>query len=57
MNLAARLETHTKVAARSILIDDATQRALGGGVPTEAIAEVVFKGKANAVKVFAVPTG
>ena len=29
VNLAARLEAHTKVAGRGILIDEATQRALG----------------------------
>ena len=54
VNLAARLEAHTKAAVRGILIDEATQQALGAGVPAEAIGEVVFKGKAVAVKVFAI---
>jgi adenylate cyclase len=54
--LAARLEAHTKVAARSILIDDNTQQALRGQVPTLPIGEVLFKGKASAVRIFAVPT-
>ena len=54
VNLAARLEAHTKVAGRGILIDDATQRALGDGVPTLALGEVPFKGKAAAVEIFAV---
>jgi adenylate cyclase len=56
VNLAARLEAHTKVAARSILIDDNTQQALRGQVPTLPIGEVLFKGKASAVRIFAVPT-
>ncbi len=54
VNLAARLETHTKVAGRRILIDDATQHALGAGLPTQALGEVALKGKAQAAKIFAV---
>jgi class 3 adenylate cyclase len=54
MNLAARLEAHTKVAGCSILIDDATQRALGGSVPMQSLGEVSFRGKAAAVEIFAV---
>ena len=54
VNLAARLETHTKVAGRSILIDAATQHALGDGVPTLALGELPFKGKAAGVETFAV---
>ena len=56
VNLAARLEAHTKVAAHSILIDDATQLALGGTVTTLAMGEVLFKGKLNPVRIFAVAT-
>ena len=54
VNLAARLETHTKVAGRGILIDDATHHALAGSRPAVPIGDVVFKGKANAVKIFAI---
>jgi class 3 adenylate cyclase len=57
VNLAARLEAHTKVAGCGILIDDATQRALGDNVPTQALGEVPFKGKAATVEIFAVTTG
>jgi class 3 adenylate cyclase len=57
VNLAARLEAHTKVAGRGILIDDATQRALASGVPTQALGEVPFKGKAAGVEIFAVVAG
>ena len=54
VNLAARLEAHTKEAARDILIDGATQTALSGRVPAESLGAVQFKGKGAAVPVFAV---
>jgi class 3 adenylate cyclase len=40
VNLAARLEAHTKVAGRGILIDEDTQRALRDRVRTEALGAV-----------------
>ena len=57
VNLAARLEAHTKVALRAILIDAQTRAALGGGTPVEAIGGVVFRGKAAPVEVYAVSGG
>ena len=54
VNLAARLEAHTKQAGRAILIDADTRAALGVGVQVEALGEVPFKGKAAVVSVFAV---
>jgi adenylate cyclase len=57
MNLAARLEAHTKVAGCGILIDGTTQRALGGSVPMQSLGEVRFKGKAAAVEIFSVVAG
>jgi adenylate cyclase len=57
MNLAARLEAHTKVAGCDILIDDATQLALDGSVPMQSLGEVQFKGKAAAVEIFSVMVG
>jgi adenylate cyclase len=54
VNLAARLEAHTKVARRPILIDGETQAALGSALPVEALGPVPFKGKSAAVEVFAV---
>ena len=57
MNLAARLEAHTKVAGCGILIDDTTQRAVGGSVPMQSLGEVRFKGKAAPVEVFSVMAG
>ncbi len=54
VNLAARLEAHTKVVHRPILIDAATRAALSERVVVEALGPVPFKGKAAAVEVFAV---
>ena len=54
VNLAARLEAHTKLVGRGILVDQATQAALGERVPVESVGEVQFKGKGAAVPVFAV---
>jgi class 3 adenylate cyclase len=53
VNLAARLEAHTKEAGRTILFDGATRAALGPHVPVEALGRVPIKGKAAPVDVFA----
>jgi adenylate cyclase len=57
VNLAARLETLTKTADRTILIDDATRGRLPERVTIEALGPVAIKGKANAVEVFSVNLG
>jgi adenylate cyclase len=57
VNLAARLETHTKVVHRAILIDQATRYALSDRVVVEPLGPVPFKGKAAAVEVFSVDPG
>jgi adenylate cyclase len=54
VNLASRLEEHTKVAQRTILIDQATRSALSGRVTVEPLGPVPFRGKAAAVEVFSV---
>lgn len=54
VNLAARLEAHTKEARRGILIDGETQTALADRVPMDTLGEVLFKGKSAAVPVFAI---
>ncbi len=54
VNLAARLEEHTKVAQRTILIDEATRSALSERIAVEPLGSVAFRGKAAAVEVFAV---
>ena len=54
VDLAARLEAHTRAAGRDNLVDGATQVAFGDRVPVEAMGERQFKGKGAAVAVFAV---
>ena len=57
VNLAARLESHTKVAQRVILIDQATRSSLSERIAVEPLGPVPFKGKAAAVDVFSVDPG
>ncbi len=57
VNLAARLEAHTKVAGRGVLIDENTRRALRDSVRTDALGAVPLKGKTATVEVFAVAAG
>jgi adenylate cyclase len=57
VNLAARLEEHTKVAQRMVLLDQATANALGGVIACTAIGPMQFRGKAAAVEVFALDLG
>ena len=57
VNLAARLEAHTKLAARTILIDPATCAALDGRIPVEALGPASFRGKSAPVEVYAVQLG
>jgi len=57
VNLAARLEQHTKEAGRFILIDESTQRSLKHRVPTETLGAVTLKGKSVDVEVFTVTAG
>jgi class 3 adenylate cyclase len=54
VNVAARLESHTKVAGRPILIDGQTRAGLEDGVALEPQGELQMKGKSKAVKVYAV---
>jgi class 3 adenylate cyclase len=53
VNLAARLETHTKVAGCDILIDPVTQRELGEGGRTQPLGAVPFRGLVAPVEIFA----
>jgi class 3 adenylate cyclase len=57
VNLAARLEAHTKVALRAILIDQATRAALSERIAVEGLGPVPFRGKSAAVEVFSVDPG
>jgi len=58
VNLASRLEAHTKTAQREILIDDATRAALHDTVALEALGPLTVRGKTQSVDIFAVqPAG
>ena len=54
VNVASRLETHTKEAKRAILIDAATRGGLRAKVEVEALGPVTIRGKVQPVEVFAV---
>ena len=54
VNVAARLESHTKVVGRPILIDENTRLGLDDGIAVEEHGEVQVKGKTQPVTVYAV---
>ena len=54
VNLAARIEQHTKVAQRAVLVDRATRDALPADIATEPLGGVQYKGMSDAVETFAV---
>ena len=54
VNLAARIEAHTKVAGRPILMDENTRQGLPEGFAVAALGPVQFKGKQQLVNVFSV---
>ncbi|HEU5363593.1 MAG TPA: adenylate/guanylate cyclase domain-containing protein [Gaiellaceae bacterium] len=57
VNVAARLESQTKVLERPILIDEDTRAGLGDDIPVEAQGELEMKGKTTPVAVYSVPVG
>jgi class 3 adenylate cyclase len=57
VNLAARIESHTKVADCPILIDAETRLSLPESIPLDPLGEVLFKGKTVPVQIFSVRTG
>jgi adenylate cyclase len=54
VNIAARLEAHTKVVNRPILIDEETRRGLDDGIGVEPQGELLMKGKTEPINVYAV---
>jgi adenylate cyclase len=54
VNVASRLEGHTKVAAKTILIDGVTRGALHADIEADPLGPVALRGKAQPVEVFAV---
>jgi adenylate cyclase len=57
VNLASRLESHTKAAGRSILIEGVTRAALDVQVGVEPLGSVEIRGKTIPVDVFSVNLG
>jgi class 3 adenylate cyclase len=54
VNVAARLESHTKELNRAILIDENTRAGLGEAIAVEPQGAVQMKGKAQPIEVYAV---
>lgn len=54
VNVAARLESHTKVVNRPILIDEHTRLGLDDVIAVEEEGELLMKGKTEPVRVYAV---
>jgi len=54
VNLAARIESHTKVVGKPILIDQYTHKGISAGIQVEDLGEVIFKGKQQAIRIFSV---
>jgi class 3 adenylate cyclase len=57
VNLAARLEAHTKLAQRDILIDGATREHLSDRIAVESLGPVPIKGLSVPVDLYAVNVG
>ena len=55
VNLASRLESHTKVLGQPILIEENTRLGLDPNIQVVPQGEVQLRGKTQAVKVFSVP--
>ena len=55
VNLAARLEAHTKVVGEPILIDETTRADLGDALRVQPQGEVQLKGKTQSVQVYSIP--
>jgi class 3 adenylate cyclase len=54
VNVAARLEAHTKELNRPILIDENTRQGIEDGIAVEPQGELLMKGKTQPTKVYAV---
>ena len=54
VNLAARIESHTKVVHHPILVDQYTREGLPGDIECEPLGPVMFKGKQQPIHIFAV---
>jgi adenylate cyclase len=57
VNLASRLETHTKVVGQAILIEENARLGLDKTIQVVPQGQVKLKGKTQAVQIFSVPVG
>ncbi len=54
VNLAARIEAHTKVAACPILLDETTRLGLPDSIRLDSLGPVLFKGKQQSANIYSV---
>jgi adenylate cyclase len=54
VNLSARLESHTKIVKKSIVIDENTCQGLDASFKVEPLGEEIFKGKTIPVQVYSI---
>jgi class 3 adenylate cyclase len=54
VNIAARIESHTKIAGHPVLIDQYTREGLSADIDVEALGPIVFRGKHQPIHIFAV---
>jgi class 3 adenylate cyclase len=54
VNLASRIEGHTKVVQHPILVDQYTQEGLPGDIECESLGPVMFKGKQQPIHIYAI---
>jgi class 3 adenylate cyclase len=54
VNLASRIEGHTRVAGKPILIDEATRARLPDSIRAETLGEIMFKGKSIPIAIYSV---
>jgi len=57
VNVASRLEVHTKEVGQPILIDENTRQRLSGDLLVEEQGPVQVRGKTQAVRIYSVPAG
>jgi len=54
VNLAARIQNHTKVAGKPVLLDQYTREGIPDQIQVEALGEVTFKGKQQSIHIYSV---
>ena len=54
VNLAARIEAHTRIAGKPILIDACTYKGLSNSIKAESLGQVIFKGKSVPIDIYSV---